>query len=86
MCCQRKRKIAHLHRMTLSSPLNIIPGSSYWSLKLSWRVFFCAMATLLYTSLIAGSKAVEKANILNPSYIESYAGEDFTMILLMCHW
>jgi hypothetical protein len=49
-------------------------GSSYWSLKVSWRVFFCAMATLLFTYLVAESKAVRNSKFVNQSYVESYAG------------
>jgi len=49
-------------------------GSSYWSLKVSWRVFFCAMATLLFTYLVADIASI------NQSYLQSYAGSFSTGI------
>ena len=55
-------------------------GSSYWSLKLSWRVFFCAMATLLFTYLLADSPLMRHSKFINQSYVESYAGSFSTGI------
>lgn len=55
-------------------------GSSYWSLKLSWRVFFCAMATLLFTYLVADSPLMRHSKFINQSFVESYAGSFSTGI------
>jgi H+/Cl- antiporter ClcA len=55
-------------------------GSSYWSLKLSWRVFFCAMTTLLFTYLVADSPLLRHSKVINQSFLESYAGSFSTGI------
>jgi hypothetical protein len=36
----------------------------------SWRVFFCAMATLLFTYMVAESKALRESKFLNQTYIQ----------------
>jgi len=56
-------------------------GSSYWSLKVTWRVFFCATGTLLFTYLLAGSRmGPAGASLVDPSYMQSYAGSFSTGI------
>lgn len=37
---------------------------------MSWRVFFCAMATLLFTYMVAESKALRESKFLNQTYIQ----------------
>lgn len=52
---------------------------------MSWRVFFCAMATLLFTYLVAESKDLRESKFVNVSYIQVCLISGCTLMGSACH-
>jgi hypothetical protein len=40
-------------------------GSSFWNMKVSWRVFFCCIITFFYMFAVA----LSGDGVINPSYV-----------------